>query len=92
MSSEDKGLTLSGEGEWEIWGISKTIASPASPSGPSQLRERERIMDLTLSAGYLGTSVHFFFTSFWSPISKRVKIRKPFDSEIILHLNCWKTN
>lgn len=25
MSSEDKGLILSGEGEWEIWGILKII-------------------------------------------------------------------
>ena len=87
MSGEDKSITLRGEREWETWSISKTIASAPSQFGPSQLGEPEMSTNSTLSAGYLKTFAHFFLTSFWSPISRRVKIRKSFNSEAILYVN-----
>lgn len=50
------------------------------------MRKPEIHTDLTLSANYLRTFTHFFFTSLWSIVSRRVKIRKSFDSEV----TCWK--
>lgn len=70
------------------WSSSKIIASAISPFCPSQLRQPEINIDLTLLAHYLRTFAYFFFKVFWSPISRRVKIRKSFDSEVILHSSC----
>lgn len=88
MSGGDKGITLSGEREWETRGISKTIASAMSPFCPSQLRKLEINIGLTILAHYLRTFAHFFFNYFASPVSRRVKTRKSFDSKVILHFSC----